>query len=193
MSSPAALALCCLLAAVLQRLIRLGGKKEPRNPPASAWQPRLQVPLLSPQSVGGKVRLGLHAKATRLRACQRAIPARDNAPSPVPRILTSLQASIPGMCCIRSPPLAALPQPEPRRQARLLRPTATPGAHKHAGLLPSAGDLRGPAPAHAAAAAHRRAFLRSHSTAWHRAASPGIAQHCAASHIICGLPLIFLS
>lgn len=37
-------------ARVLQKLIRLGGKKEPRNPPASAQQPRPPVPHLSPEA-----------------------------------------------------------------------------------------------------------------------------------------------
>ena len=37
-------------ARVLQKLIRLGGKKEPRNPPASAQQPRPPVPRLSPEA-----------------------------------------------------------------------------------------------------------------------------------------------
>ena len=37
-------------ARVLQKLIRLGGKKEPRNPPASAQQPRPPVPHPSPEA-----------------------------------------------------------------------------------------------------------------------------------------------
>ena len=35
---------------VLQELIRLGGKKKPRNPPASAQQPRPPVPQLSSEA-----------------------------------------------------------------------------------------------------------------------------------------------
>ena len=61
LSLPAAPALYCLLAVVLQRLVRLGGKKKPRNPPASAWHRR--PPHLSPESGALQVRFArrLHA------------------------------------------------------------------------------------------------------------------------------------
>jgi hypothetical protein len=63
---------------VLQELIRLGGKKKPRNPPASAQQPRPPVPNLSPGAQ--EVRLLLHSlahKAANLLARVRECCCRD--------------------------------------------------------------------------------------------------------------------
>ena len=63
---------------VLQELIRLGGKKKPRNPPASAQQPRPPVPNLSPEAQ--EVRLLLHSlahKAANLLARVRECCCRD--------------------------------------------------------------------------------------------------------------------
>ena len=55
---------------VLQELIRLGGKKKPRNPPASAQQPRPPVPQLSPEAQ--EVRLPPRSPAPQSRQLARS-------------------------------------------------------------------------------------------------------------------------
>jgi hypothetical protein len=50
-----------LAAGVLQRLIRLGGKKEPRNPPASAWHCCSPPAQFIGRSATGEVSLSPHA------------------------------------------------------------------------------------------------------------------------------------
>jgi hypothetical protein len=90
---------------VLQELVRLGGKKKPRNPPASAQQPRPPVLQLSPRSAGGKapaVQPSAAKPPARPLACMIAA-ARIT--SPFSRIIPALPPRI------RSPALPLLPAP----------------------------------------------------------------------------------